>query len=280
MSAIGSLSTAVSTLRANPIILLAGLAFVLVSEVVVLFELVNPLLPLLGYPLMILVYPFVLAGMIGLIDRSLDGRVSMDDFVDSGRSNYLSMLGASLLLAAIIVVVTVAITVVAVVVGAVAGGALLAGGGDDLGTGVLLVISLVVLFAAGLLFLVYMFLQFFDTAIVVSGNDAVESISTSVGLVRRNLLSVVGYTILFGLVSFVPRIPDTVAYMLGSTPELIDEVGFDIGLTSQQLLGLSIGLSLVFGTIALSLAYTYHVAYFRSIRESHPSTRAAVGAAD
>ena len=256
MTAIRSVSTALRTIRDHPILLAGGLAFAALGELGG---------PVVGTGLSIaflLVWPFVIGGMIGMIDAGLDGETGFDRFLVEARSNYLSMLGALVLFVLTIGVVYVGMVVLTIVVGLVGGIALFSlGDGDALGAGLLLI----GLFLASLLvvFLVFVFLQFFYAAVAVSDAGAIGSLSKSAGLVRANFLSVLGYSVIFFLLTFVPWIPDTVLFFLAV--ELPDaEAGSGYAVVSEPLLALSVGLGLLLGTLAATFAWTYHVTFYRS----------------
>lgn len=54
--------------------------------------------------------------------------------------------------------------------------------------------------------LLVVFLQFSPVAIVVSDDRAIDSLIHSAGLVWQNFLSVLGYTLIVALLSFLPRV--------------------------------------------------------------------------
>ena len=263
MTAIQSVSTALRTIRDHPILLAGGLLFAAFGELSALAQLGGSVVGFglsLGF---LLVWPFVIAGLIGMIDAGLDGDTGFDRFLAAARSNYLSMLGAFLLFVVTIVAVYIGMFVLTMVVGLVGGVALFSlGDGGALGAGLLLL----GLFLASLLvvFLVFVFLQFLYAAVVVSDAGAIGSLSKSAGLVRANFLSVLGYSVIFLLLTFVPRIPDTVLFF--TAVELPDaEAGTGYAVVSEPMLALSVALGLLLGTLAATLAWTYHVSFYRSM---------------
>ncbi|MCH7660923.1 MAG: hypothetical protein IH933_10205 [Euryarchaeota archaeon] len=252
MGAINSLSTAVTTLRENPVILVGGLFFAIFGELSVFAQFAGPFAGLGLTVFWILLWPFVLAGFIGLVHAGLDGETSVGRFFSTGRSNYLSMLGA-----------TVAFFVLfgTIVAGAVIFAAIAAVGAG--GTGLAIVTGAVIVFLPAAV--LYVFLQFYDTGVVISDTGAIGAFSHSAGLVRRNFLSVIGYSILFWLLSFAPRLPDMALFFLAV--EFPDpEAGQGSAMVvSEPLFVLSVVLGLTLGTLAIALAWTYHVVYYRSI---------------
>ncbi|WP_331234324.1 DUF7847 domain-containing protein [Natronorarus salvus] len=191
MIAIRSVSTAVRTIRDHPILLAGGLVFAALGELSALGQLGGPAVSVGLSFAFLLVWPFAIAGLVGMANADLDGETGLDRFLPEARSNYLSMLGATILFVLAILVVYVAMFVLTMVVGIVGGVALFSlGEGGVLGAGLLLL----GLILASLLVVVlaFVFLQFFYAAVVVSDESAIGSLSASVGLVRENFLGVLG----------------------------------------------------------------------------------------
>ncbi|AFZ74823.1 DUF7847 domain-containing protein [Natronobacterium gregoryi] len=254
MSAIGSVSTAASVLRRNPTILLVGVLFVALSEVTILLDVyVGPMAQLLAYPLSFLVTPFLLGGIITLIDEGLDGSTQLGSFVRGGKENYVSMLGATVLFGLIVIGASVVSGILLVIVGV----GTAAGGGGALGIGI------GVVFLSVSMTLLMMFLQFYDAAIVVSDAQAIESIPHSVRLVWNNFISVVGFSIVFFVSQLIGQGPGIALFL--SAVE-VTETGETV-IASESTLYLSIAVTIVLGTVMLAYAYTYFITYYRSILE-------------
>lgn len=252
MSVTGSLSTAVSVLRNNPVILLIGVVFVLLGEISVLLDIyVGPLAQWLFLPFSLLVTPFLLGGMITMINEGLEGSTRLGSFVRGGKENYVSLLGATFLFVVLLMGVSFIGSLLMVFVGVIA---VVAGGGM---AGI--VIGLVPLLAV--LALLFLFIQFYDAAIVVSDAKAIESFSHSVGLVRDNFLSVVGFSIAFLAITLLGQGPGMALYL--SAVEFT-ETGETV-LASESTLYLSVAVTLVLGSVTMAYAYTYFVTYYRSL---------------
>ena len=218
---------------------------------------------------MVLVTPFILGGFLTMIDEGLDGSTRLESFVRGGKANYVSMLGATLLFGAILFGVSFAAMFVLIFAGV---GAIAAGSGGG-GMGIVLAgMAMAMLIVA----VIYMFLQFYDTAIVVSDAGAVDSFSQSVDLVRQNIVSVVGFTLVFSAIQLLGQGPGMALYFSAlefTEPGTGTGTGTDAGQTvaSESTLFLSTAVTVVFGTLATAYAYTYLVAYYRSFLESDPA---------
>ncbi|MCW8171864.1 hypothetical protein D8S78_00195 [Natrialba swarupiae] len=135
-------------------------------------------------------------------------------------------------------------------------------GGADAGAAGLVVVGLAILGMLAIflfVFAVFLFLQFYNTAIVVENRRAFDSFSRSVDLVRSNLLSVVGYSILWigvSMVAFMPLIGLEFALV---EPGLVDGVGESVGYAITLFAGV------VLTGLVYSYLYTVHTAYYRRL---------------
>jgi hypothetical protein len=159
-----------------------------------------------------LVVPFVFGGLLGMADEALGSSTGFGTFIDAGKRHYTSMLGAYLLL----VVGSVLLSIVAGIATAVLGVGTLSILGGASGAGLsntaliaTATVSMAVFFL--LLMIPLLFVQFYGQAIVIDNRGVAGGFKRSVGLVRRNLLSVCGYSALvfgtslvFGLLLSVP----------------------------------------------------------------------------
>ncbi|MFB6129839.1 MAG: hypothetical protein ABEJ28_03350, partial [Salinigranum sp.] len=209
MAAIQALQTALDALRRNPVLFLGGLilgAILLPQSALQLLQV--PLAPFALQVVTFFVTPFVVAGLVGMADESLAGSTRLGTLTAVGRDRYVPLLLGNFVQLAIFVVFGVAFVIVAVVwavtMGASAAGGLTPGAiGAGAVLGVLLVVGLLVL----VLIVVMFFIQFFAVAIVVDEEGPIEGFSASFGLVRRNLLSTLGYSIINFVVAVVATAP-------------------------------------------------------------------------
>jgi len=213
---------------------------------------------------MIVVAPFVFGGLLGMADEALDGRTAIDTFVDTGKEHYVSMLGGYLLVLGVMIVVGIIASMVSFAVvaaiGVLSGGP--SGGMDPLFIGMFLIGTAVFLL---MLFVPMFFVQFYGQAIVVDGRSAVDGIRRSIGLVRRNLVSVVGYSVLVfgaGLVfGGLGSIPSTLLSMQ-ATPVAPGMPLPDVSL--PVTVALTVITNIVFGLLG-SLFLVFSVAFYRTL---------------
>ncbi|MDS0295953.1 hypothetical protein [Halogeometricum luteum] len=211
MSVLQSLRSAGGALRRNPILAGVMLLVLLVQLPTQFAQLMAPtgaIVVSLGSILVtVFVTPFVFAGLVGMAEEALDGDTGFGTLVEAGKKHYASMLGAYLLV--FVGVVALAFVGVAVVGGlGVAVSPAAAGAGPLANAGVLVAATLAFLLV---LFVPLFFVQFYGQAIVLDDEGFLGGFERSVSLVRRNLASVFGYTVLtfgvglvFGVVASVP----------------------------------------------------------------------------
>lgn len=201
MSVLDALRQTPRALQRNPVMFVPVLVVMLFQLPQLVLQAVNPLLAsvvsLALSLVFVLVTPFFQAGLIAMADEALDGRTSLATFVDEGKSNYVSVLVAYLLLVGVNFVIGVVVFLAALFGGV----AFLGHGGlGAVGVGVLAAVALVGLLVL-LAYLGFVFLvQFYGQAIVVDGYDALDGLKHSTVVVRQNLVSTLGYSVLVGVV--------------------------------------------------------------------------------
>lgn len=279
MAAIKSLRTALQILVRTPVLFLAGLflALVLLPQTVLSLAGV-PIVPMLLQILTFFITPFILAGLIGMAAEGLDGDTSLSTWKRVGRDRYLPLLLGSLVEFGIAILFGIAFLVAIVgIVFAIGVGSIASGGFDpsSLGTGTLLIGIAVV----GLLLLAYLvvafFIQFYQVAIVADEADVVDGFRDSIGLVRNNLLSTLGYSIITVVVSLLVSAP-VVAFAafaaLGSPqpptggtpmPGAFAPTGFSL-VTVAALSAITFALSTVLTTFKLTYATAFYRQHSRS----------------
>ncbi len=260
MAALKSLQPAVGGLVRNPILVVIVGLFGLVQLPQLALQPTQPLvvaLVSLGISgVMLLVIPFFQGGLLGMADEALGGRTGLDTLVSAGKANYVQLLLAYLVLFAINFVFGI-VAFLAILFGGI--GLFANGGEPDLASlGVIVAIGLV--FALAYL-LVNFFIQFYAHAIVLSDADLVAGFKRSVNLVRRNLVSAIGYTVILLVGSVVFGGIGSVASLLLSP----QPTGLPI---ADPSLPLMVGAAIVYvlGIAVLGAFYaTYSVAFYRSI---------------
>ncbi|WP_129115031.1 DUF7847 domain-containing protein [Halegenticoccus tardaugens] len=280
MSAIGSLRTAVRTLRRTP--LLFGVAFAYGLAL-----LPQTALQFLGVPLAsvalqaaaFFVGPFALAGVVGLAANALDGApVGVGSFVRSGKENYVRVLLGTILETAIVLVFVAAFVFGTIVVG-------VAAVGSGAGAEAVLPSVLAVALLAGVPYLVVaFFIQFFPVAIVVDDAGVSDAFARSYQLVRANLRSALGYSIVAHGVSLLLSAP-VVAYVVYRSLDGFAGIGADAAagsgagpvpgmvrtaLSPPEVAAVSVA-SLAATTATFAFLHTYAVAFFTETDRSSPN---------
>jgi len=289
MPAVDALQTALSTLARAPILFVGGLA----SALIVLPQTAAQLagVPLAPTALQVLTYfitPLFLAGVLGMAHEALDGDTSLGTLVDRGRDRYVSMLLANIFETAIVFAFGLLFAIVGIVVAiTVFGTAAAAEGAAAIGgVGVATVLFVVVVFGLlALAFVVVMFfLQFYPVAVVVEDAGPVDAFTRSYGVVRSNLLSTLGYSVITVVVGFLTSLPLT-GFVIYRTLTSLESMqggpptggapaggGFGAGAAPQlfslpEVIGISL-LSLVLSTLITTFVRTYAVAFFTRHTES------------
>lgn len=205
--------------------------------------------------------PFFQGGMLGMADEALDGRTSIGTLVSSGKANYLNLLLAYLAIFAI----NFAFGIVVMFATFFGWVGLFANGGEPslAVLGVLVVIGLLFLLAY---LLVIFTIQFYAHAIVLSDTDLVAGFKRSLSLVRRNLLSVFGYSLLLLAGSLVLGGIGTAASFFLS-PQSQQTMVSVPDLSLPLIAGAAVVYVLVLALLG-AFYVTYSVAFYRAIEKS------------
>lgn len=238
----------------------AVLAMTVTTFVMGLIGLVIPLVPQLVVS--VVVVPIGLTAIIGVVFAGVKGRNPVEGATQALRRYALSLVGAHAIYQFALfglMLVFVVLTVFTVGLGAVSAGAGLAGEPNAAAMSMVTGgASLLLLVLGGFVFLAVLvlgiFVQFLDVAVVLSGEGAIGAYRKVVGFVSAAPLSVLGYTVMrglvFGLGAFLP---------LGAVGWLMRTAG--VGwLTTAAVLGL---LALVLLPLVTTFLYVYHVAYYQ-----------------
>lgn len=256
-----------STLASNPVLFVPVFVLALLQVPQLLLQSSAPILASLVSlalsALYIVLVPFVQAGLIGMADEALDGGTSLATFVAAGKGHFVSVFVVYLILFG----VNIALGAIAFVAGAVGvvsfypGGAAGAGGPN---TALLAAVVLVVLAVVLAYLLVAFLIQFYAQAIVIDGHDAIESIKHSVRLVRRNVVSVLGYTLLVGVLAGAFGLVIGLGSALAA-PSMQGAVDpFAVSVPSLGAVGVS-ALVVVLGTLFGGFFGVLSVSYYRTL---------------
>lgn len=263
MAALNSLRPALGALGRNPILIILVGLFGLVQLPQLALQQANPLVAAvvsLGMSvLMVLVLPFIQGGLLGMADEALGGRTGLGTLVAEGKANYLRLLGAYLGLFAVNFVFG-----IVVIVAAILGGVTVFAGDEQASLATLGVVAIILLLVVFAYLVVVFLVQFYAHAIVLSGAGLVGGFKRSATLVRRNLVSVVGYSLILLVGSLLlGGIGGIASILLSPQP-----TGLSVPDLSMSMLA-GLGIAYVVAVAVLGAFYaTYSVAFYRSIEDT------------
>lgn len=282
MKAIPGLVSAGSALWRNPLILAVIVPLILLrvfqptTSFFTLGDSSSPLFISLGvWSILLLVTVFFNGGIYGMAHQALDGRASLENFLHEARGNYVRLLLGTLLRGGISIVTTIVGALVIMVIGAlvVFGLAGIARGSTPLqvtGGGGIALFFLLLWFVPLLGSLVVtapvlFFIQFFDAAIVVDDTRTFESFRRSAGLVRRNLLNTLGYSLFRGMIWILSLLVSLSSVYLTSPGQNGGTQPWLAGLVDSEMFyvlsSLQIGLLLIIGVFWR----TYKISYYNEM---------------
>jgi len=271
MGAVSALSTTGRTLARNGVLFGAAFVVTLVSLLPTGLSVFLPpsavglvSLPLSG--LSLLVTPFLMGGLLSMAEEGLDGTARFETFLAGGREHYLRLLAAMVLFVvlfgAIGAVLGVA-TIATFAIGASAGSAAI----TNASLFALVILGILALLAVGL---PVFFLQFYAAAVVVSDLGVVASFKRSAGLVRRNLVSAIGYSLVALAVGSVGGLFGAFFALFGGARVEPAAPGAGAGVPEVSLgVLLAVGAVMVVLTALLSaFGATYQVAFYDDCLDS------------
>ncbi|NEU56903.1 hypothetical protein [Halorussus sp. MSC15.2] len=281
MAVVSSLSIAVETLRRNPVLFVAGAVVAFLNAVVAGGQMLSSGPARIAWSFGTFVVQLAslvfVAGAYGMVAEAFDGTPRLGTILSEGKANFADALAATLLL----VVAAVAVFVVAIVVGLIGLFAVISsnGGGNSP------VILVLVMGGTYLLALVPMFfLQFYLPAVVVSDESPADSLKQSYRLVRRNLLSTLGFDAVLAVVTVVGSLPIILLYAryAGSLATgTTTQTGYPLAGLSPEVVVPYVAATAVLGTVTSTFFYVYQVAFYReclSETEDEAEDRSATGA--
>jgi len=264
MAAIRSLKPAIGSLVRNPIIIVVAAVVGLLQLPQLLVPTTSPLLATavsVGVSgLLLFLLPFYQGGIIGMADDARTGTTSIGTLIEAGKSNYVS------LLLSYVVVVAIAIAFgIIVAIGAVVGGVGVVAGGGQPSPAILAVVGLIGLLLLGGYLVVMVFIQFYAHEIVLNDAAVAEGFTGSASLVRENLLSAIGYSLLmFVGGGLIGGLSGAASILLSPQPPLQSMLP---ALSLPAMIG--VGLVSVLATALLGAFYaTYSVTFYRDIAGS------------
>jgi len=258
-----------TALRANPILLVAGLLVGAGSQLQYVGQLIESPLLSTGVSLAwLVVFPFVLGGFIGTARAVIEGtNASLTHFFTTARANYLRLLLATVLFVLLVLATAIGLGLIGFVLG--------------IGTMAIAVINEMAAFAAGVISLliwlvsilvVIMFVQFYDTAIVIENESVTDAFRRSIELVQSNLKSVTGFSLAWLVLLNVFFIPEYLLQLTMTEAGPADVLPVELRIPIVVLLPIGIILS----AVGFAYFYTVYTAYYIRLITASASTPESV----
>ena len=258
-----------AALQANPILLAAGVLVGAGSQLQYVDQFIkSPLLSAGASLAWLVVFPFVLGGFIGTARAAIDGTdTSVFKFVAIARTHYVRLLLATVMFVVIVLGTAIGLGLVGFILGI---GVMTLGAVHEMAAFAAGVASTLVWLVS--ILAVIMFVQFYDAAIVVENQSLTDSFRRSIGLVRSNLRSVLGFSLVWALLLNAFLVPEYLVQLTVTDAGSADVLPVDPGIPMAVLLPVGIVLS----AIGFAYLYTVYTAYYlRLISNSPLSTDAA-----
>jgi len=246
MAAIQSLMESFGVLKRNPVVFWIGALYgAIIIPQSMLSRMGIPILPVALQIVTFFVTPFALAGLLGMVYEGRVRGTRLVTFVNVGKKKYDSVLVGNLIRFAIQVLFTaVAFLLLVFTIGLSLTAVNPASKLRTIGLTVIALFGVIVL----LYLLLFFFLQFYTAAIVVDNVGAIEGYRRSIGVVMRNPVQTLGFSVLHLLVALLLLAPALV-----STAVLVFGPGT---LGGTQTLGPAGGGRFGMGTILVLAAYS------------------------
>ena len=262
MAALNSLRPAIRALIENPILIVIVGLYGLVQLPQLALQPTQPIVAViisLGITgVMLVVMPFFQGGLLGMAGEALNGQTSLGTLVSEGKTNYVRLLLAYLALFAVNLVFGF-VVFIAIILGGIG---LFAGDSQPslAALGAIAVVGILVVLAY---LLVIFFIQFYAHAIVLTDTTLVDGFKRSVSLVRKNIASTFGYTLLLLVGSVLFGGIGSIASLL------LSPQATELPLPDVSLPVLAVAAIVYVVALAILGAFyaTYSVAFYRSIEQ-------------
>jgi hypothetical protein len=259
-------------LKRNPVVLVGGLIYaVVILPQSALSALGIPIIPSLLQIVTFFITPFIVAGILGMTYEGRVRETSLDTFKKIGKKKYVSLLAGNLVIFAItfvfiLLMLLLAFFVVGIGFAAASAESALAGGVGILSIAVFLVAILVFL-------LVMFFLQFWGPAIVADNVGVGAGFKRSAGVVKRNILSTLGFGVLNLVINLALALPALTLALLpvltGAGTEAIGATG-DVQSASQLGSSLLTQVGLIVYSFVIAIVMTpFRLAFAVSFYDNH-----------
>jgi len=258
-----------AALRANPILLVAGLLVGGGSQLQYVEHLIDSPLVSAGASLAwLVVFPFVLGGFLGTARAAVEGTdASVSRFVTAARTHYLRLLLGTVVFVLLVLGTAIGLGFVGFILGI---GSMALGAIHEMAAFAAGVVSILLWLLS--ILAVILFVQFYDAAIVIEDQSVIDAFRRSVGLVRSNLKSVAGFSLAWLVLLNAFLIPEYLLQLTLTDAGPADVLPVDLGIPIAALLPIGVVLS----AVGFAFFYTVYTAYYLRLIAISPITTDSV----
>ncbi|QHS15864.1 hypothetical protein GWK26_01150 [haloarchaeon 3A1-DGR] len=254
-----------TALRSNPILLAPGLLIGGGSQLQYVDHLIDsPVLSAGASLAWLVVFPFVLGGFIDTAQAAIDGTdASLSGFITAARTHYLSLLLATVVFVLLVFGAAIGLSLIGFVLGI---GAMALAAVNEMAAFVAGVVSMLIWLASVLA--VILFVQFYDTAIVIEHESVTGAFRRSIGLVSSNLQNVAGFSLVWLVLLNAFLLPEYLLRLTMTEAGPAEVFPVDLGIPMAVLLPIGIALS----AVGFAYFYTVYTAYYLRLIAAAPAT--------
>lgn len=257
-----------TALRANPILLVAGLLVGGGSQLQYVGQLTDSPVLSAGVSLSwLVVFPFVLGGFIGTAQAAIEGTdPSLTRFFTAARTHYFALLFATVVFLLLVLGTAIGLGLIGFVLGIVP----IALAAINRTAGLVAGIGSIVIWLVSIL-AVILFVQFYDTAIVLEDQSVTDAFRRSIALVRSNIKSVAGFSLVWLVLVNAFLVPEYLLRVTLTDAKPVEVLPIDLGIPIAVLLPIGITLS----AVGFAYFYTVYTAYYLRLSAVSPAVTEA-----
>ncbi|OYR45986.1 hypothetical protein [Halorubrum sp. Hd13] len=253
-----------TALRANPILFVAGLLVGGGSQLQYVGQLTDSPVLSAGVSLSwLVVFPFVLGGFIGTAQAAIEGTdPSLTRFFTAARTHYFALLFATVVFLLLVLGTAIGLGLIGFVLGIVP----IALAAINRTAGLVAGIGSMIIWLVSIL-AVIMFVQFYDTAIVLEDQSVTDAFRRSIALVRSNIKSVAGFSLVWLVLVNAFLLPEYLLRVTLTDAKPVEVLPIDLGIPIAVLLPIGITLS----AVGFAYFYTVYTAYYLRLSAVSPA---------
>ncbi|OYR43965.1 MULTISPECIES: hypothetical protein [unclassified Halorubrum] len=253
-----------TALRANPILFVAGLLVGGGSQLQYVGQLTDSPVLSAGVSLSwLVVFPFVLGGFIGTAQAAIEGTdPSLTRFFTAARTHYFALLFATVVFLLLVLGTAIGLGLIGFALGIVP----IALAAINRTAGLVAGIGSMIIWLVSIL-AVIMFVQFYDTAIVLEDQSVTDAFRRSIALVRSNIKSVAGFSLVWLVLVNAFLLPEYLLRVTLTDAKPVEVLPIDLGIPIAVLLPIGITLS----AVGFAYFYTVYTAYYLRLSAVSPA---------